>query len=277
MAADTFLPARRPANEDKRFDAVKRTGLIRSKNTQNFETYARLFRQIADVPVSYTGLLDDVRQYFLAENFTGCIAGASELPREETLCQHALLDTKPYIVPDLRKDPTFRHHPLVTQEPHWVFWAGFPIVTQQGYVLGTICAVDFQPRELSAEVISLLQDVTNNLALFIQMQTAQQDLFAQKFEGLLKTFSDNGLETIRDARAFLNLCLEKPVSKLDHDALIACGVAEAHNGALVLTAKGATLKTGNGLGPSEYKTKTSPLHDSALLESMLEMIGQEEK
>lgn len=277
MAADAFLPARRPANEGNRLGAVKRTGLIRSGNTKNFETYTRLFRQIASVPVSYTGLLDDVRQYFLAENFTGCIAGASELPRKETLCQYALLDTKPYIVSDLRNDPTFQHHPLVVREPHWVFWAGFPIVTQQGYVLGTICAVDFQPRELSAEVISLLQDVTRNLALFIQMQTAQQDLFAQKFEVLLKALSDDGLETIRDARAFLNLCLEKPVSKPERDALVSCGVAEIQNDTLVLATKGATLKTGYGLGPSDYKTKKSPLHDSAMLESMLDMIGQEEE
>jgi hypothetical protein len=144
-------------------------------------------------------------------------------------------------------------------------------------VLGTICAVDFQPRELSADIISLLQDVSNNLALFIQMQTAQQDLFAQKFEALLNSFSNDGLDTIRDARAFLNLCLEKPVSKSERDVLIACGVAEIRNETLTLTAKGASLKTGYGLGPSDFKIKKSPLHDSALLESMLDMIGQEER
>src|SRR6056297_2526388 len=108
MTDTEFQPARMPANEERRLSAVKRSGLMGSKALSRFDIYTKLFRHIAGVPVSYTGLLDEARQYFLSENFTGCLTGTSEVDREETLCQYALLDTKPVIVSDMRQHPTFK-------------------------------------------------------------------------------------------------------------------------------------------------------------------------
>ncbi|MCT4684855.1 MAG: GAF domain-containing protein [Roseicyclus sp.] len=276
MERPDFKPARLPSNEAGRLSAVHRSGLMDSKHLSRFDIYTRLFRHIAGVPVSYTGLLDEARQYFLSENFTGCLTGATEVARHETVCQHALLDTRPFIVNDMRVHPTFEAHPLVTGDPHWVFWAGFPLVTPEGYILGTICAVDFVPRELSPEQVELMTGVAADLTLSIQLQTDQQERAAKDCEAILADLQAAGLDGLGAARGFLNLCMGLPVSGSQRDDLLAAGLAQDVEGALSLTAAGATLKTGRGLGPAEYKAKASPMRDAQLLDAMFEMMDEAE-
>jgi GAF domain-containing protein len=272
MTDKEFRPARVPANEERRLSAVKRTGLMGSKALSRFDIYTRLFRHIAGVPVSYTGLLDEARQYFLSENFTGCLTGATEVARQDTICQHALLDTKPLIIGDMRRHPTFEAHPLVTDDPHWVFWAGFPLVTEEGYVLGTICAVDFEPRELSEEQVALLSGIAADMVLRIQMQTDRQEQTARDCERILKELERAGVTETGTARAFLNLCMEQPVTRDEHASLIALGLAQETEAGLELSEEGATLKTGNGLGPAEYKRAVSPLKNAELLDAMFALL-----
>ncbi|MDG3042182.1 GAF domain-containing protein [Roseicyclus marinus] len=273
MNRPEFLPARLPSNETVRLAAVKRTGLMGSEALSRFDIYTKLFRHIAGVPVSYTGLLDEARQYFLSENFTGCLLGATEVARQETICQHALLDTRPVIVPDMRIHPTFAGHPLVHDDPPWVFWAGFPLVTQEGYVLGTICAVDHVPRTLTQEQVDLLTGVAADLTLSIQLQTDQQERIAAACGAVLTSLQDAGIEQLSTARAFLNLCRSLPVTPEQRAHLVSSGLAVEIDGSLSLTEAGNTLKTGNGLGPAEYKTRTSPLKDMQLIDAMFDLIS----
>jgi len=272
MTDTEFQPARMPANEERRLAAVKRSGLMGSKALSRFDIYTELFRHIAGVPVSYTGLLDEARQYFLSENFTGCLTGATEVARENTICQHALLDTKPVIVSDMRQHPTFKAHPLITGDPHWVFWAGFPLVTAEGYVLGTICAVDFEPRELSEDQVELLSGVAAEMVLSIQMQTDRQEQTARDCERILREFQNAGLNETGTARAFLNLCMGQPVAREERTSLLALGLALETETGLELSEEGATLKTGNGLGPTDYKRAVSPLKNTELLDAMFALL-----
>ncbi len=272
MTDTEFQPARMPANEERRLSAVKRSGLMGSKALSRFDIYTKLFRHIAGVPVSYTGLLDEARQYFLSENFTGCLTGATEVARQDTICQHALLDTQPFIVPDMRQHPTFQAHPLITGDPHWVFWAGFPLVTAEGFVLGTICAVDFEPRELSETQVDLLSGIASDMVLTIQMQTDRQEQAARDCERILGDLQRAGITETGTARAFLNLCMGQPVANDERATLIALGLAQETETGLDLSEEGTTLKTGNGLGPSDYKRAVSPLKNTELLDSMFAML-----
>lgn len=276
MERPDFKPARLPANETSRLSAVQRTGLMGSGALSRFDIYTRLFRHIAGVPVSYTGLLDEARQYFLSENFTGCLTGATEVARQETVCQHALLDTRPIIVDDMRAHPTFAGHPLVRDDPPWVFWAGFPLVTQEGYILGTICAVDFVPRKLTPEQVDLMTGVAADLTLSIQLQTDQQERVAAACEAVLGSLQASGVQGLDAARGFLNLCRGVPVAPGQAAELLVTGLVTQAEGTLSLSEAGNSIKTGHGLGPAEYKTRTSPMRDTQLLDAMFEMLGAEE-
>jgi GAF domain-containing protein len=272
MSSFIAVPARIPANEAGRLAAVRRTGLMGSDTVTRFDIHTRLFRSIAQVPVSYLGLIDETRQYFLSENFTGCMTAVPEVAREQTICQHALLSSAPVIVPDMRQHPTFAAHPLIAGDPYWVFWAGFPLITTEGYVLGTICAVDFAPRSLTPEQIDLMRDVAADLTLSIQLQADHQERIAQDCAGVIAALAKAGLSRLEDASAFLDLCMERPVTSDRAVALIEQGLVTRDHGTLALTDSGNSLKTGRGLGPAEYKTKASPIRNAELLDAMFGMI-----
>ena len=74
------------------------------------------------------------------------------MPRKESICQFALLDPEPTIVPDLSKDERFSSMSIVKGYPHLVFYA-FPLITHEGLILGTF-VMDFQPRQLSKDKIN---------------------------------------------------------------------------------------------------------------------------
>lgn len=266
-----FIPALPPANEAARLAAVRRSGLMDSENISRFDIYTQLFREIAKVPIAYTGLIDEARQYFLSENFTGCLTGKREVAREETICQYALRETRPIIVNDLRINAIYQHHALVTGDPWWVFWAGFPIVTPDGLVLGTLCAVDFVPRTLDQAQVDLLRGVAEALAVSIRLQTDQQDALADRTKAVLDDLRASGVTTVDAARDFLDLCLEQPVASADPQ-LVGAGLIETGPGGVSLSSAGRSLKTGRGLGPSSFKVRTSPLRDTAVLDEMFKML-----
>ena len=92
-----FSPAPIPKNEKRRLEAVRRTGVMDVDNKDLFIVYNELAKQISNMPVSYTGLIDERRQYML------CHVGLPEdMPadaiRENTFCQYALNSTEPLII-----------------------------------------------------------------------------------------------------------------------------------------------------------------------------------
>ena len=201
-----FIPAPIPKNEERRLEAVRRTGVMDVDNKDLFIIYNELAKQISNMPVSYTGLIDERRQYMI------CHVGLpDDLPadavRENTFCQYALNSTSPLIVENCKEDHRFKYHPIVTGPPYVHFYGGFPIVTQAGLVLGTLCVTDTDPAsKLEKQQVDLLEKLAGRLAHQLETQSAQREITASKTKSLLlethKKFPNFG---IKDLVAFLSL------------------------------------------------------------------------
>jgi GAF domain-containing protein len=112
-------------------------------------------------------LVDEHRQWFKSK--VG--VQVRETPREVSICSHAIRQEDLFVVPDTLEDPRFRENVLVVGEPRIRFYAGAPLVNEDGFALGTLCVVDREPRELDEDQRSALMSLSR-LAL-AQMELRQ--------------------------------------------------------------------------------------------------------
>ncbi len=148
-----MLHASKPADEQARLDALRQYQILDTAAEAEFDALTEITARILQVPIVLVSIVDADRQWFKARFGLE----VTETPRNISFCGHVVLAKQTLIVPDARVDPRFVDNPLVTGAPHVCFYAGVPLQTPEGFPLGTLCAVDHKPRELSAEQVGLLE------------------------------------------------------------------------------------------------------------------------
>ncbi len=142
-----------PANEAGRLEALARYKILDTPPEQAFDDLTMLASHLLDVPIAVVSLVDEARQWF--KSAVGI--DVRETPREHAFCGHAILGKEVMVVGDALRDERFCDNPLVTSEPGFRFYAGAPLLTEDGFALGTLCLADRKPRRLSLEQIELLR------------------------------------------------------------------------------------------------------------------------
>ena len=131
--------------ETERLAALYRYHILDTDYEQAFDDITWLASHLCGTPVAVVNLIDAQRQWFKSE----IGLGVRETPLDISICAHAILQPGLYIVPDTQADPLFADNPLVTGDPHLRFYAGALLESPDGYPLGTLCVLDYQPRELT--------------------------------------------------------------------------------------------------------------------------------
>jgi signal transduction histidine kinase len=159
------MPAPLPSNEAARLAALYELHVLDTAPEKDFDDIVALAASVCDVPVSMVSLVDIDRQWFKAR----IGSEPTQTPRDESFCAHAILGSDLLLVPDARQDPRFADLPNVACAGGIRFYAGAPLVTTEGFALGTLCVTDKEPRELGVQqqqaLRALARQVTAQLEL----------------------------------------------------------------------------------------------------------------
>jgi len=150
-----------PEYEEQRLLTLKRYTLGDLSADQHLDRITRLAATYCDVPLAMITLVDNEQVW--VKSSVGDFPRT--LVRQQSFCATAIQQQQLYEIVDARKDPIHKHSPLVTASPPIVFYAGMPLVADNGNVIGTLCVMDRQPRQLSDEQRDLLFQLAKSIVL----------------------------------------------------------------------------------------------------------------
>jgi two-component sensor histidine kinase len=152
--------------EGYRLDALRRYGILDTPRESDFDEVVKVASAICGTPISVINLIDEGRQWFKAE--VGL--GVRETPLDSSICAHAILQPGLFIVPDTTLDRRFADNPLVTGDPHLRFYAGALLETPEGFPLGTVCVLDYKPRELDDTQKAFLRLMASQVMKLLELR-----------------------------------------------------------------------------------------------------------
>lgn len=164
-----------PENEDERLKALFDYDILDTESEQVFDDLALLASQICNTPIALISLVDPERQWF--KSAIGL--NAKETPRDYAFCAHAIHQQELFEVEDTFQDPRFSDNPLVTEQPKIRFYAGTPLITPEGYAIGTLCAIDRKPGKLNAYQTKALEILGRNVVSQMELRKKIKQLKEQ--------------------------------------------------------------------------------------------------
>jgi signal transduction histidine kinase len=154
-----------PDNEIERLAALYSLDILDSPPEKDFDDIVALAAGVCETPMSAVSLVDADREW--AKASTG--VELAETSRDVSFCAHAILGRDLMVIPDAREDVRFADNPIVTATNGIRFYAGAPLLTTDGFTLGTLCVMDTVPRRLDVEqqqaLRALARQVTAQLEL----------------------------------------------------------------------------------------------------------------
>lgn len=167
---------RRPiigAEEQRRLARLREFDVLDTPPDGAYDGITTLAARIFNVPVALVSVVDEDRIWFKSRFG---LDGIQEIPRDPGLCSSAILDDEVYVVENARIDPRTLANPLVAGSFGLQFYAAAPLITSDGFRLGTVCILDRKPRVLSRVEEQLLQTlatlVMNDLEIRLKAMRA---------------------------------------------------------------------------------------------------------
>ncbi|HSX85339.1 MAG TPA: PAS domain S-box protein [Cellvibrio sp.] len=132
----------------------------------DYDGLTQLAAMVCATPIAVVSLVDDARQWF--KSVYGLEIRSTD--RSIAFCAEAIKSKQPFIVSDTWLDDRFKQDPLVIGPPYLRFYAGIPLVTQEGFALGTLAVMDIQPRNLSSDQCEALETIARQVMSHLELR-----------------------------------------------------------------------------------------------------------
>ncbi|WP_413721937.1 EAL domain-containing protein [Sodalis sp. RH24] len=153
-------------DEKKRLAAIE---LLKADEHDRDEILGRMTRltgKTLGIATSFIAILDGDTQYLKAPY--ALPAPVTETRREDAFCLTAVAADDITVCADMRLDPRFRDNPFVRGAPYVRFYAGAPLRSRDGVIIGTLCLIDIQPRLFTSEQIATLRIMAGLVSAFLE-------------------------------------------------------------------------------------------------------------
>jgi len=210
-------------NETARLQELYRYQVLDTDPDPALDELAMFAAEVCQTPIALISFVDFDRQWFKSK----IGLAISETPRYISFCTHAIQQPELFIVTDALSDERFRHSPLVLEDPNLRFYAGAPLITSAGFILGTLCVADVYPRCLSQQQLNQLQILSRQV--MAQLELKQQHNLAAKtkpLQGLQPP--ENKRDVLSQQELFLFNLANQIRNSLDLDTILQTAVDEIH-------------------------------------------------
>jgi len=161
-----------PANEAARLKDLQGFEILDTPNEKDYDGLVELISQICQCPIAIVNFLDSNRQWYKATKNLD----AKEANREDSFCGHAIMGNDVFMITDATQDERFYDNPDVTGGLRVRFYAGAPIVSSNGYNLGTVCAIDKKPHSLNHSQVTSLKTIAQQVSRLLELRKKNKEL-----------------------------------------------------------------------------------------------------
>jgi len=195
------MQPQRSEEEVARLEALRDCRVLDTPPEEVFDQTARLAAYLCGTPIGLIGFIDATRLWFKSRvgwNYP-------EIPREDSICGQTILQSEVVVISDAATDERFFNRPIVTHAGIR-FYAGAPLLSKEGYALGTLCVMDRLPRELPAAhkdaLLTLARLVSAQLEVRRGTKPSAPDDASGRIEGVVEDISQRKQadEALRDSQ-----------------------------------------------------------------------------
>jgi hypothetical protein len=272
-----WIPAPTPINENRRAQAVEKTGIIGTDQIFLFDIYLEIAKDISGYSAGSFSLYDSKNQCMISEIGK---PGERELHRKAdksaSICSYVILEKNPLLIFELNKHEIFKNHEAVKSGMVHSY-CGFPVINKDGYAMGTFCIYNFsEVKEILSEKIELIEKLVSRLALQIDTQTEQKEITSQKISQSIDIFIDyNNDFTLSDYKNFIDICSGLNIPEENSTNLINANLCEIRNMTVLLSPRGNELQEKmNIVTKILNQVKVEGNEANSLIDNALDKLGE---
>ena len=157
-----------------RLDALHAYDVRKTESEEEFDNITKLAAGICDAPVAKINFVDGDTQW--TKSLFSATDDERSIPRDQSICQHTIEQDSLLEVPDLTEDPRFKDLPSVKKEPHYKYYLGAQLKTEDGHSIGALCVLDYEKRELDKEKRRKLKILANQVMTSLELRRKNQRL-----------------------------------------------------------------------------------------------------